>query len=1231
MPVPFVPDAPLTPRMRSPLTSAPVDPAMSLQNDAEFRRRLRVGTAKLVILLLVPILILLGLVLFLQRSAHRLERTDQVISEAAEVEKLLVTMQSGFRGFRLTGDPAILRSYRDAEADLPGHLRALAAFIAKSKRKAEAIGDLAEEATAWSQAADESILRLAAGQTSESQTPYMLTAGRSFTAAVATIHAFIEDEERERAGRVAAYNRVSQTVMAGFAGAVLLGVPLLLWWLLRQLRQTSSTYAASLAAADHRATELRVTLSSIGDAVIATDAAGRVSFLNPVAEELTGWPNAEARGRPLGEVFRIFHEQTGREAENPVERVLKEDVVVGLANHTVLRGRHGREYPIEDSAAPIRGEPGDVLGVILVFHDVTRKRVADQVLRESERKLRFLNNLADATRDLLVPSEIMAVSTRLLGQELGVARCAYAEVEPDLDHFTIYDDYADGGPPLAGTYALSAFGAGVATGLRAGRMLVIRDFTREPEFAESAAAFTALGIHATICYPLMKDGVLLAMMAVHGAQPRPWIPADSDLLAEVAERCWATIERARAEADARERSRLAALRADVAGAFDSAESVDRTLQACCELVVRHIDAAFARIWTLEPGADTLVLRASAGLYTHLNGPHGRIQLGQFKIGRIAASRQPHVTNDVLHDPNISDPEWARREGMVAFAGYPLIVEGQLVGVMGLFARHILTRTVTDELDPIARAISQHIERKRSEAGLRLARDRAEAEALSATESASRFRLLSEVVALQVWTARLDGSLDYANQEAVQYLGADLERDILGNAWIQFVHPDDVPEATRSWQASIASGRNYEVEFRLRSAAGSYRWFLVRARAMRGTQEQIIKWFGTNTDIDDLKRARDTAERASRAKDDFLATLSHELRTPLTPVLVTASELRQDERLPAEVREQMGMMERNIALEARLIDDLLDLTAISRGKLQLRPQLCDAHSLIGLAVEIVRGEAQGKGLTIERDLRATLPGLLADPARFQQVIWNLLRNAVKFTPPHGRIALRTRNEDRPDGTTWLRIEVTDTGIGLDAALLEQIFLPFDQGGLTGDHRFGGIGLGLAIARAVVELHRGRITASSAGANQGSTFVVELPGAVSAPLGTRPPAPSPRPEPVAPLRLLLVDDHPNTLQSLHLLLQARGHRVATAASVAEALAAAAAERFDLVISDLGLPDGTGTELMEQLRAAYGLRGVALSGYGLEEDLARSRKAGFVAHLVKPVSFVELHRVITTLPPA
>ncbi len=377
----------------------------------------------------------------------------------------------------------------------------------------------------------------------------------------------------------------------------------------------------------------------------------------------------------------------------------------------------------------------------------------------------------------------------------------------------------------------------------------------------------------------------------------------------------------------------------------------------------------------------------------------------------------------------------------------------------------------------------------------------------------------------------------------------------------------------------------------------------------------------------LRSAKEAAEAASRAKDNFVAALSHELRTPLTPVLLSATVLREDLRLPADVRAEMAMMERNIGLEARLIDDLLDLTRITRGKLPLRLEPCDVHSLLSHAVDIVRDDARAKNIEVDLRLSAQLFGITGDPARLQQVFWNLLKNAVKFTPTGGRIVIKTH-----DATTGERliVEVADTGLGFSPAVAEQIFRPFEQAGREADHRAGGLGLGLAIARAIVDLHGGAIHAESPGEGLGATFAVEFPGATLPVHGIVSDDPEPgEAAPATPRRILLVEDHEATLTVLTRLLKRAGHTVTPASSVAAALAAAAASNFEILISDLGLPDGTGVELIRALRIDYpDFRVIALSGYGMEEDLQRTQGAGFDDHLVKPVDFDQLRRALRKL---
>ena len=376
----------------------------------------------------------------------------------------------------------------------------------------------------------------------------------------------------------------------------------------------------------------------------------------------------------------------------------------------------------------------------------------------------------------------------------------------------------------------------------------------------------------------------------------------------------------------------------------------------------------------------------------------------------------------------------------------------------------------------------------------------------------------------------------------------------------------------------------------------------------------------------LHAAKEAAEAASRAKDDFVAALSHELRTPLTPVLLSATVLREDMRLPAEVRAELAMMERNIGLEARLIDDLLDLTRITRGKLSLRLEPCDVHSLLSHAVDIVRDDARAKSIDVALQLAAQRSSVTGDPTRLQQVFWNLLKNAVKFTPMGGRVVIKTHDAPADER---LIVEVADTGPGFPPAVAEQIFQPFEQASPDAGHRVSGLGLGLAIARGIVDLHGGAIHAESPGEGLGATFVVELPCAtVPGPGISADDAPG-DPRSAAPQRILLVEDHEATLNVLTRLLERAGHTVTPASSVAAALAAAAANDFDVLISDLGLPDGTGLELIRALRIDHpAFQAIALSGYGTEEDLQRTRGAGFDDHLVKPVEFDQLRRALRAL---
>ncbi len=498
-------------------------------------------------------------------------------------------------------------------------------------------------------------------------------------------------------------------------------------------------------------------------------------------------------------------------------------------------------------------------------------------------------------------------------------------------------------------------------------------------------------------------------------------------------------------------------------------------------------------------------------------------------------------------------------------------------------------------------------------------------------------LLAEAIPQVVWSAQPDGQLDYFNRRWSLYTGLDPE-DGVGSAWSRVVHPDDLDRVADRWREAIQSGEIYQVEFRMRRGSdGAYRWFLARGELVQDDAGQVRKWFGTWTDIDDQKRAEqelqhanELAESASRSKDQFLAMLSHELRTPLTPVLLIATASRDDPSTPGHLRPTFELIRQNLELEARLIDDLLDVMRIIRGKLPYQFEVVDAHAQINRAIEICRNESEAKELRLVADFQATDHHVRADAARLQQVLWNLIKNAVKFTPWGGLITIQTRNH--PAG---VEIDVADDGIGIDPALLPLIFNAFEQGEDSITKRFGGLGLGLAISRSIVEGHQGRLTVSSPGRDQGATFSLQLP--VTTPTLDLAPAPGlgdgsapgPAPLPVAEpphadCQVLLVEDDAMTARIMAKLLRQNGYLVTTANSVASALGVADDE-YNLIVSDIGLPDGTGLDLMRAIKLRRDVPAIALTGYGMEGDVRNSLEAGFVAHLTKPVDFAKLDQMI------
>jgi PAS domain S-box-containing protein len=386
--------------------------------------------------------------------------------------------------------------------------------------------------------------------------------------------------------------------------------------------------------------------------------------------------------------------------------------------------------------------------------------------------------------------------------------------------------------------------------------------------------------------------------------------------------------------------------------------------------------------------------------------------------------------------------------------------------------------------------------------------------------------------------------------------------------------------------------------------------------------------------DGEQQARGAAEKANKAKDEFLATLSHELRTPLTPVLGVLSSLPTDGSIPEELAADLEIVRRNIEVEARLIDDLLDVTRITSGKLELHFERVRVAAMVDEAIGICRPDMDGKRISLERDLGSGGVEIAADRLRITQVLWNLLKNSIKFTPEGGRIMVRSHTESHVEGERVI-IEVEDSGMGIEPSEMDRLFKAFGQAGRHITQQFGGLGLGLAISSGIAASHEGTLTAFSRGKGQGSTFTLTLPCGdlkAASPAATRRNVSPGKTDGGARLRILLVEDHADTAVILTRLLSRMGHEVLHAATVADGLALAEREiaglGLDLVVSDVGLPDGSGMDLMRKLSSSHGLRGIALSGFGRDADIEQSLAAGFSRHLIKPINSALLRKTILEL---
>jgi len=499
------------------------------------------------------------------------------------------------------------------------------------------------------------------------------------------------------------------------------------------------------------------------------------------------------------------------------------------------------------------------------------------------------------------------------------------------------------------------------------------------------------------------------------------------------------------------------------------------------------------------------------------------------------------------------------------------------------------------------------------------------------DTAEQFHILVDSVEeYAIYMLDPNGNVITWNTGAEKIKGYSTE-EIIGKHFTCFYTADDVAAGKPQRNLREAARRGYirDQGLRVRKDGSTFEAEVI-ITSLRDNSGKIRGFSKVTRDITDQIRAREfeaekiAAQKASKAKDDFLAALSHELRTPLTPALAAATYLEENaKQLPAEFAEDIEIIKRNVQLQARLIDDLLDLTRIASGKLHLELEDCEAHTVIRNALETASSAIAAKQLKVSTRLEAKECHIRADYIRLQQVFWNLINNAVKFTSPGGKITIRTFNDQK----TRFHFEIVDTGIGIEPQRLASLFQPFEQADPSVTRQFGGLGLGLAISKRLVDLHRGTIEAESRGRSFGATFKVILD---TVPVGLAASGVKNRSagKGSKPLRILLVEDHQDTRRALSRLLTHFGHRVVTTGTVATAKEIVGSDQIDVLLCDIGLPDGSGYEVAAQARAKRRIKAVALTGFGTEKDVRRSKEAGFDFHLVKPVNFHELKTVLDQL---
>jgi PAS domain S-box-containing protein len=1050
---------------------------------------------------------------------------------------------------------------------------------------------------------------------------------------------------------------------------------------------------------------LQVTLASIADAVIATDTAGRMTFLNPAAQQLTGWRAEDAEGRPLAKVFCVIDEETREPLECPVGKVQRDGGVVSHANHSVLIAKNGTERAIDGSAAPIRDSTGQMIGVVLAF-----RAVAEQRRREQHRSVRLAVTQAlnqAATLESAASGVLRAICEELtwdvglfwLTNEAGdrlQCRAFWHGQDEKLQQFTLAScDHAfAGGEGLPGRVWLdrkaawiaplaqdnnfprlaivrelglqSAFACPVIVGDRTlGVIEFFKRSSREPdadllelmgtvasnlgqfierkatedELRRSEQELAEFFENATVgLHWVGPDGRILranrAELAMLGYTREEYIGrsisefhADQDVICDILKRLGAGEKLAEYPArlrckdgstkdvlidssvmwnqgefihtrcftrDITERRRAELALADARSRLDAALEAGAIVTWIWDIRDNRMyaDNKLAQLFTLPPSDAVGGLLDNYVKAIHPDDVDNTLAT----LNRAVETGEPYQADYriVQADGAI---RWVTARGVVERdeQGRPVRMPGVLVDIT---ERKTLEEELRIRVEQLAEA-----DRRR------------ETLLASLQESEGKLRLLADTIPQLAWMAQPDGSIVWYNQKWYEYTGTTAD-EMQGWGWQSVHDPSVLPHVLKRWKQSLATGEPFEMVFPLRGANGQFCPFLTRVNPLRNHQGRIVYWFGTNTDISEIKRMEEALREADRRKDEFLATLAHELRNPLAPIRNSLEILKMPRLDPGVVEKTRAMMERQVHHLVRLVDDLLDVSRVMRGKIELRKEPVELSTLVARAVETAQPliELQGHRLDLSLPHESLLVDV--DPVRMTQVIGNLLTNAAKYTEANGHIWVSAQ---RVEGEVVLRVR--DNGIGIAQDLLPHVFELFVQADHTSTKAQGGLGIGLTLARNLTQMHGGTLEARSPGLGRGSEFIVRLPHLQQSLPCTEVGSDTSqglRSEGSAGYRVLVVDDNKDAATSLAMLLRLQGHEAQVAHDGLTALAMAASYRPKVILLDIGMPEMDGYEVARRLRQEPGCQSIvlaALTGWGQKEDRRRTAEAGFDHHLVKP----------------